>query len=126
MDFLSLKKDYENSYLCGYDVKDCKKNEACYQGTNCYSFYALFEYAANVVTDDSIISQQELCFVWPYIKDQIDAPNCTETSFIDINNDGSFSYYEMLSASNDFIGISKEKALQLDCSHCLTDPDDYF
>ena len=58
----------QNLDLCGYAGDDCKKNNGCLENSKCDDVYELFEFAANVLTKNNKISQEELCIIWKFIK----------------------------------------------------------
>ena len=44
----------------------------------------------------------------------------------DLNNDSLIGYREAIIALHKMGQISKEKAVQVDCSECLTDPSSFY
>ena len=111
---------------CNYDGDDCICDE--YNDNSlCDDLYTYFSIVANSDTADDKVTMNELCSYWDYIEyfdyegfEKWVDQECNAT-FIenDINNDGVITLNEMLVAFHDFVGISIQEAMQVNCTVCL-------
>ena len=108
---------------------DCSVAERCDADSNCYDGWLyLMGNVANQREPVELIDVYETCEVWGFI--QLYAPteaNCSD-GFIqfDTNKDGFISFWEGLQIIAGYLGMSQEKACQVDCSSCLQNPSLYF
>ena len=108
-----------NNKQCQYDERD-----KCGCVGHCEEIYTIFQYAADLITDDQRISMEEICapHIWNFVIATYGEyfENCTEFMRYDINDDDLVSLHEVVIVADQVFSISREKALQLDCSRCTS------
>ena len=112
---------------------NCQYNALCnYDGENycdecigkCWGAWDIISVPSNSITNDNHIDVEEFCMFYGFMlsygvfEDGIYG-NCTEAFLeTDNNGDGQLSFHEMIIATHHLLEITKEKALQLNCSIC--------
>ena len=103
---------------CGNDGDDCA--EAC--ATYCNQFMFVFARAASLIVDDGKISLNELCVVWPFLKEHIADQNISDCNngfeISDTDNDGYVIFGEALITLREYWELSEQKVHQINCSAC--------
>lgn len=118
----------QNAMQCN-DDKDC--DAECDGDTNCHSIWVTFEAMANYKTHDDRIDEEELCLLEssgilvlnhllkPSEGEDTEYADCSDAfGAIDVDSNGYLELNECLPFISYYLGISLEKALQIDCSMC--------
>ena len=113
---------------CNYDGTDCA-DPILQCSDNCEELYIIFEYADVDASD--LVSSQEVCDQWTTIDlyFNLQKYNVTQCegiiTLLDANNDSLVSMHELIIGIAPEFDLTYEKALQVDCSVCLSDPSKY-
>eukprot|EP01083_Nonionella_stella_P126661 383459_1 len=118
-----------NAVECGQDHEDC--DVICSKRKKCGGVYNLFRFVAVLESNDDYGSLEEVQMVWFWQSELNPLASVsqiwpTPSAFFndsDLNNDGLLSMREVIVALHFVWNITKEKALQVDCSECV---DDYW
>eukprot|EP01083_Nonionella_stella_P003041 8659_1 len=115
---------------CG-DLYDCDSTHQCDSSSECSTAYLyLIHNTARLHDPKELIDMNETCAMWSFIlliDPTLASGSCTETFGVtDLNQDGYISFWEAIQLSAAALGLSTEKAYQVDCSLCLKDPSLYY
>eukprot|EP01083_Nonionella_stella_P021709 60146_1 len=117
--------------LCQNDGNDCG-GHSCDPGTQCEQAYFFFTYLSNYLSNDRMVEEKELCSLWVHTQSFAPAVavyyvNCTNAmKRMDLNENSYISFHEFIAGlSQPFFNITKQKALQINCSQCVG-VDDYY
>eukprot|EP01083_Nonionella_stella_P077549 211819_1 len=111
------------------DVYDCTAEHQCDSSSECSIAYIyLIHNGARVNDPKELIDINETCMLWDFVRllDPTIGDCKEEFPRADLNHDGYVSFWEAIQIAATMLGLSAEKAEQVNCSLCLTDPSLYY